>query len=57
MNNKTRQWQKDHPNAMRQHKLKWYYKNRTIINLMFSRPKGKEMDEADKYYAQTHPEG
>lgn len=54
---KIREWQKNHPDRMRQHKLKWYYKNRVVINLMFSKPKSPLMDLADEYYAKTHPKG
>lgn len=54
---KIREWQKKHPDRMRAHKLKWYYKNRIIINMMFSKPKSPKADIADIHYAETHPEG
>lgn len=43
----VRTWQKEHAQRMRMHKLKWYYKNRKVINMMFSKPTGLAEDEAD----------
>ena len=39
------------------HKLKWYYKNRVIVNMMFSKAKGTDSDTADQWYQERHPEG
>ena len=50
-------WQKNNRYRMRMHKLKWYYKNRTVINLMFSKAKGLQMDAADEWYLLKNPEG
>lgn len=52
-----RDWQKKNTIRVRMHKLRWYYKNRVVINMMFSKPKGIEEDIADKYYAEKHPQG
>lgn len=49
-------WQKAHRIRVRVHKLAWYYKNRGIINLVFSKPKGTEDDEAD-FWLLAHQKG
>lgn len=53
----VRLWQKSHKLRMRKYKLAYYYKRRKIINLMFSKPTSIDLDEADLYYAEKHPEG
>lgn len=50
-------WQKKNIARVRMHKRMWYYRNRKIINLMFSKPKGIGEDEADLWYKERHPEG
>jgi hypothetical protein len=52
-----KQWQQKHKLRMRMHKLKWYYKNREIINMMFSKPTSIVPDAADLYYAERNPNG
>ena len=42
-------WQKTHKDRVRAYKLLWYYRNRKMINLMFSKPTGVEDDEADRW--------
>lgn len=39
---------------MRSHKMKWYCKNRKMLNMLISAPKGPELDEADKWYEEKH---
>ena len=50
-------WQQIHILRMRMYKLKWYYKNRKVINMMFSKPTSSMPDLADVYYAERHPQG
>ncbi|MBI5357033.1 hypothetical protein HZB78_05515 [Candidatus Collierbacteria bacterium] len=45
-------WRRLHPFTYRAGLLGWYYKNRKRINLMFSLPRGREDDEADKWLAE-----
>ncbi len=52
-----KEWQKANKQRMRMHKLKWYYKNRVIVNMMFSKAKGTDSDIADQWYQERHPEG
>lgn len=52
-----KQWQKTHFIRVRVHKLIWYYRNRKIVNLMFSKAKSIVPDEADKWYLEHYPEG
>ncbi len=56
-NNSTTIWQAEHKLRVRMHKLKWYYKKRTLINLFYSKAKSMQEDEADKWYKERHPEG
>jgi len=53
----NKEWYKKHPERRRMYKLKWYYRNRIVINLMFAKAKGMELDAADKWYAEKFPEG
>jgi len=53
----VKSWQKTHYQRVRMHKIAWYYRNRKMINLMFSKPKGIEVDEVDKWYAEKNPKG
>lgn len=62
MNNQKRaeyvkEWRKRNVLRLRMHKLRWYYKNRVMINLMYSRPKSANADEYDKFYLEQNPQG
>lgn len=47
----SREWQKKHKQVRRAHLRAWYYKKRKQINMSFSLPKNKDMNEADIAYA------
>ena len=48
-NEYVRNWCKENPLQRRKHLLKYYYKNRAIINLLFSKPSSSQKDIGDKY--------
>lgn len=50
-------WQRKNKMRVRMARLKYYYKNRTIINLSFSKATSIELDAADLYYLERNPEG
>lgn len=54
---KKAHWKRVHVLRMRSYRLIWYYKNRKIVNLSFSKPSSIEPDAADIYYAEHNPEG
>lgn len=44
-------WRKLNPHSHLLAQLKWYYRNRTAINLSLSMPKGIEDDDGDLWIA------
>lgn len=52
-----REYVQRNKDRVRMHKLRWYYKNRVMINTMYSRPSSLEPDAYDKWYAENYPEG
>jgi len=49
--NHNKVWQALNPHKKRMNMLRWYYRNRKIINLMISKPSGVDDDEADLWIA------
>lgn len=50
-------WQKRNKMRVRMNRLRYYYRNRVVINMSFSKAISIEPDEADKWYAERNPDG
>ena len=50
-------WQKQNRLRVRMTRLRYYYRNRVEINLMFRKVVSSEPDETDRLYAEKYPDG
>ncbi len=50
-------WQKENKMRVRMARLRYYYRNRIVINMTFSKAISSEPDEADRWYAERNPDG